>query len=103
MAKIKNSGQEGTKETPWKLKTPPGSSEYIMYKDDSVNPEILVCKVGSTTLHYQWRCIEDLHAMLKKNGDWMELGRLMNKSQQRKEQWKPGDVQIKILLADGMV
>jgi hypothetical protein len=60
----------GTKENPWKLKTPPGSSEYIMYKED----DILVCKVGSTTLHYQWRCIDDLYAMLKKNGDWMDLG-----------------------------
>jgi hypothetical protein len=64
----------GIKENPWKLKTPPGSSDYIMYKDDSVNPVILVCKVGSTTLTYQWRCVEDLHRMLKKQGDWMELG-----------------------------
>ena len=60
----------GTKENPWKLKTPPGSSAYIMYKED----DILVCKVGSTTLHYQWRCIGDLHAMLKKHGDWIDLG-----------------------------
>jgi hypothetical protein len=60
----------GIKENPWKLKTPPGSSEYIMYKEE----DILVCKVGSTTLHYQWRCIDDLHAMLKKHGDWMDLG-----------------------------
>ena len=60
----------GTKENPWKLKTPPGSSAYIMYKED----DILVCKVGSTTLHYQWRCIDDLHAMLKKHGDWIDLG-----------------------------
>ena len=64
----------GTKENPWQLKTPPGSSEYTMYKDDTVNPPILVCKVGNTTLHYQWRAIEDLHQMLKENGDWMELG-----------------------------
>jgi hypothetical protein len=74
MAKIKNTAQEGTKEPPWKLKTPPGSSEYIMYKDDSVNPAILVCNVGSSTLNYQWRCIEDLHTMLKKHDDWMEPG-----------------------------
>jgi hypothetical protein len=67
MAKVKG---KGTKESPWELKTPPGSSEYIMYKED----DILVCKVGSTTLHYQWRCIDDLHGMLKKHGDWMDLG-----------------------------
>ncbi len=71
MPKIKGNG---TKENPWQLKTPPGTSEYIMYKDESVNPPVLVCKVGSTILHYQWRAVEDLHAMLKKHGDWMELG-----------------------------
>jgi len=71
MAKIKG---KGTKEDPWQLKTPPGTSEYIMYKDESVNPPVLVCKVGSTILHYQWRAIDDLHAMLKKYGNWMELG-----------------------------
>ena len=60
----------GTKESPWKLKTAPGTSEYTMYKEE----EILVCKVGSTTLHYQWRCVDDLVAMLKKHGDWIELG-----------------------------
>ena len=67
MAKIKG---KGTKEAPWELTTPPGSSAYIMYKEDG----ILVCKVGSTTLHYQWRCVDDLHAMLKKHGDWIGLG-----------------------------
>ena len=61
---------KGTKDNPWELKTAPGSSEYIMYKEG----EILVCKVGSTTLHYQMRCIEDLHSMLIKHGDWMDLG-----------------------------
>src|SRR5580765_2082216 len=71
MAKSK---QAGTKEDPWQLKTPPGTSEYIMYKDESGAEPILVCKVGSTTLHYKWRAIEDLHAMLKKHSDWMELG-----------------------------
>lgn len=71
MPKIKGNG---TKENPWQLKTPPGTSEYIMYKDDSGSPPVLVCKVGSTTLHYQWRAVDDLHAMLKKHGDWMELG-----------------------------
>lgn len=60
----------GTKESPWQLKTASGTSEYSMYRDG----DILVCKVGSTTLHYQWRCIEDLHAMLKAHADWMPLG-----------------------------
>jgi hypothetical protein len=65
----------GTKENPWKLKTPPGTSEYEMYKDvNKENLEIIVCTVGKTVLRYDARCINDLHAMLKKHGDWMELG-----------------------------
>jgi hypothetical protein len=64
---------DGTKEHPWQLKTPSGSSEYQMYRDDK-NPAILVCVVGSTVLHYQWRCVDDLHEMLKAQGDWMPLG-----------------------------
>ena len=65
---------DGTKENPWVLKTPPGTSEYRLYKDETQNPPVLVCTVGKTVLHYQWRAIEDLHAMLKAHGDWMELG-----------------------------
>lgn len=64
----------GTKEKPMKLKTPPLSSEFTMHKDEKDGKAILVCTVGSTVLHYDYRCIADLHAMLKKHGDWMELG-----------------------------
>jgi hypothetical protein len=66
--------EEGTKEHPWKLKTPPGTSEYQMYRDESADPPALVCQVGSTQLRYQLRCIEDLHAMLKERGDLVPLG-----------------------------
>ncbi|MEO8664692.1 MAG: DUF6855 family protein [Ignavibacteria bacterium] len=66
--------EEGTKDNPWKLKTPPLSSEYTMYKDVKDGKEILVCTVGKTVLNYDYRSIADLHAMLKKHGDWMELG-----------------------------
>lgn len=66
--------QEGTKAHPWKLKTPPQSSDYEMYKDEKDGKEILVCVVGKTTLYYDYRCLQDLHAMLKEQGDWMELG-----------------------------
>ncbi len=65
---------KGTKENPWVLKTPSGTSDYTMYKDETHNPPILVCTVGKTVLNYDPRCINDLHAMLKKRGDWMELG-----------------------------
>ncbi len=65
---------EGTKENTWKLKTPPLSSDYEMYKDTKDGKEVLVCVVGKTTLFYDYACIADLHAMLNAHGDWMELG-----------------------------
>ena len=64
----------GTAESPWKLKTPPGTSEFEAYKDEASSPPALVVQVGSTQLRYHLRCIEDLHAMLKAHGDWMLLG-----------------------------
>jgi hypothetical protein len=64
----------GTREKPWQLTTPSGTSEYQMYRDEAADPPALVCTVGTTTLRYQLRCLDDLHAMLKKNGDWMLLG-----------------------------
>ena len=53
--------EEGTKENPWKLKTPPGTSEYEMYRTEKDGKEILVCTVGKTVLHYDYRCLNDLH------------------------------------------
>ena len=73
MPAAKSAGS-GTKEKPWKLKTPSGSSEYVMYRDDASDPLSIVGVVGKTELRYQARAIEDLHAMLKKHGDWMLLG-----------------------------
>jgi hypothetical protein len=64
----------GTKDDPWVLNTPPGTSEYTMWRDDDADPPALVCQVGSTQLRYQARAIEDLHAMLKERGDWVPLG-----------------------------
>jgi hypothetical protein len=64
----------GTKQSPWQLTTPSGSSEYLMYKDETLDPPAIVCLVGKTELRYQLRAIEDLHAMLKKHADWMPLG-----------------------------
>jgi hypothetical protein len=65
---------DGTKDRPWILKTPPGTSEYQMYRDEAADPPALICQVGSTQLRYHLRCIEDLHAMLKERGDWVPLG-----------------------------
>ncbi|HEY8167467.1 MAG TPA: hypothetical protein VIF84_02020 [Candidatus Limnocylindrales bacterium] len=64
----------GTKDDPWQLKTPPGTSAYQMWRDEAADPPALLCQVGSTQLKYQLRCIDDLHAMLKANGGWMPLG-----------------------------
>ena len=65
---------EGTKSDPWQLTTPPGSSAYAMYRDPDGDPPALVCVVGSTTLKYHLSAIEDLHAWLVAQGDWVPLG-----------------------------
>ena len=64
----------GTPAKPLELKTPPLSADYTMHVAEVAGKEVLVCTVGKTVLHYDLRCIDDLHAMLKKHGDWMELG-----------------------------
>ncbi len=61
---------EGTKDDPWELTTAPGTSKYSMYRDG----DELVCVVGSTTLKYQARAIEDATAWLKAQGDWVPVG-----------------------------
>ena len=60
----------GTKDDPWELTTPPGSSTFRMWRDD----DVLVCQVGSTTLKYRWRAGNDLHGWLKEQRDWVPLG-----------------------------
>ena len=64
----------GSKEDPWELTTPPGTSTYAMYRDEQADPPTLVCVVGSTTLKYQLRAIDDLAAWLGEQGDWVPLG-----------------------------
>jgi hypothetical protein len=56
MSKV-NKGK-GTKEQPWLLKTPSGTSEFEAYRDETSVPAVLVV----------------LHSMLKRHGDWIELG-----------------------------
>jgi hypothetical protein len=67
-------GGTGTADDPWLLVTPPGKAEYHMWRDDAADPPVLICQVGNTQLRYQWRAVDDLHAMLKAHGDWMDLG-----------------------------
>jgi hypothetical protein len=59
----------GTRESPWILKTPPGTSEYTAFRDEDVNPAALVIQVGKIELRYQLRYLADLHAMLNAHGE----------------------------------
>ena len=68
------SSGSGTKDDPWRLKTPPLSSEYTLHCDVRDGTDVLVCTVGKSVLLYDARCIDDLHAMLEDRGDWVELG-----------------------------
>ncbi len=64
----------GTRQKPWRLKTPSGQSEFLAFRDEAADPQALVVQVGKTELRYHLRSLTDLHAMLKKHGDWMPLG-----------------------------
>jgi hypothetical protein len=65
---------QGTRDDPWQLTTAPGSSSYTMYRDDAGDPPALVCQVGTTKLTYRVECVDDLHAWLRAQGDWVPLG-----------------------------
>jgi hypothetical protein len=65
---------KGTPEDPWQLTTPPGNSAFTAFRDGSLDPPALVAQVGKTEVRYHLRCLDDLHAMLRKHGDWMPLG-----------------------------
>ena len=64
----------GLKDDPWDLLTPSGGSAYQAWRDETLDPPALVVQVGKTQLRYALQAIEDLHAMLKANGDWVPLG-----------------------------
>jgi hypothetical protein len=66
--------KQGTRENPWTLNTPSGGAEFQAFCDEKLDPPALVVQVGKTELRYYLRCLDDLHAMLKKHGDWMPLG-----------------------------
>ncbi len=79
---------DGTAANPWLLKTPPLTSDYSMHRDVKDGKDLIVCTVGKTVLLYDGRCIDDLHAMLKQHGDWIELG-----SADEQKDAKPGTVE----------
>jgi hypothetical protein len=65
---------DGTPGDPWTLKTPPGSSEFQAWRDESLDPPALVVQVGKTQLRYRLRAIDDLRAMLAEHEGWVPLG-----------------------------
>ena len=65
---------QGTRAAPWILETPPRSSQFEAFRDETLDPPALVVRVGKTELRYRLRCLADLHAMLTAHGDWMPLG-----------------------------
>lgn len=78
----------GTRDDPWQLRTPPGTSGFEAWRDESAIPPALVVQVGATQLRYDLRRIEDLHAMLQAHGDWMPLG-----SADEQKDARPGTVE----------
>ena len=64
----------GTANDPWLLATPSGGSNYSLWIDESTDPALLVCLVGKTRLTYLARALDDLHAWLVEQGDWVVLG-----------------------------
>lgn len=71
---VSASAGQGTRSSPWVLKTPSQQSEFTAFRDEGLDPPALVVQVGKTELRYHLRCIDDLHVMLKSHGDWMALG-----------------------------
>ncbi len=80
--------ETGTEGDPWRLKTPPLSSDFTMHRDVRDGRDILVCTVGKTVLSYDARCLEDLLAMLHARGEWVELG-----AADEQKDAKPGTVE----------
>ena len=64
----------GTKDDPWVLKTPPGSSEHHMHLDVTDDEPVIQCVVGSTKSGCLAHSVNECHAMLTEAGDWMPLG-----------------------------
>lgn len=79
---------DGTPELPWRLTTPPGSSEFLAWFDTVDNVPVVAVRVGSTQLYYDRGCIDDLRDLLVARGDWVELG-----AADEQKDAKPGTVE----------
>jgi hypothetical protein len=78
----------GTAEDPWRLQTPPLTSGYLAWFDTAGGAEVVAVRVGTTTLQYQRRCLDDVVEMLRAHGGWMELG-----SADEQKDARPGTVE----------
>jgi len=72
---------KGTRDDPRALNTPPGTSAFTAYRDETLT-------VGKTELRYHLRCLKGLHGMLRQHEDWMLLG-----SADEQEPAAPGTVE----------
>ncbi len=64
----------GRRDDPWNLVTPSGGSAYTMWRDEDVEPPLLVAQVDRLQRTYLARAVDDLHAYLVERGDWVPLG-----------------------------
>jgi hypothetical protein len=65
---------DGTRDKPWQLTTPPGTSAFEAFRDETLDPPSLVVRAGKTELRYHLRAIDDLRTWLVAKGDWVALG-----------------------------
>ena len=72
------------------LKTPPQTSDYEMHLDERDGQSVIVCVVGKTTLLYDARAIDDLHAMLGRTATGSSSAAPTSRSRRRKERSRPG-------------
>ena len=59
----------GTREDPWRLKTPSGQADIEAYRDEDADPPELAIIAAKTEVPYLLRSITDLHAMPKSTVD----------------------------------
>ncbi len=64
----------GTPDDPWILATPSGGTTYRLWRDDEVDPPLLVAQVDKLQRTYLARAVDDLYAYLVQRGDWVPLG-----------------------------
>src|SRR5690349_3129063 len=93
--------EKRTKDNPWKLKTPPQTSEYEMYVDTKDGKEIIVCTVGTTVLPTTNAALADRNEM-RRNPEtgWSWAARMKNRKLQ-KAPWNIGRAPPGIRLAAG--